>query len=479
MLFRSGLFVLCSVLVLATATITQFDKLLLNNATFMYQRYYMYDQHFSGGKDASSFIELQLSIQKNDPATVASGVIDGVIMTEAVFNAMGYNNNGVKSFCCDRNAVSQQLCKEEQALLFPQGMEGEYTRISLPVKEEVTRMSLHLTIEKEGLYYVMVGSCQAKTSNIALNGYSEAKNTYGELPATLYGELPFNLVLIGLFSLGLLYWVITCYRHAKSILSVHRIIKYILISCVVECIAYRVNALTLNSKGSSVPALNLLSILTHFTSQGLLRLLLLCIASGSGSVDDAHIISPSFGFFFVTIYSILQTSFELHRNTHTSISIFASSLPVLVETVITFFIISSVTETVQKLTRNNETTKLHSFRVLFVLLGLLSLLIVSLNVLFLLSDMEKLLRSFWKAQWFFLYGFWQACTAFCVFSIMCVWKPSDNSIQYVSHIQLATDENLPSVDDKEARIGIVEGEEVHRVVNEVQGTNYIPMEMEK
>ena len=58
---------LCSVLVLATATITQFDKLLLNNATFMYQRYYMYDQHFSGGKEwdervavncsASSFIE--------------------------------------------------------------------------------------------------------------------------------------------------------------------------------------------------------------------------------------------------------------------------------------------------------------------------------------------------------------------------------------------------------------------------------------
>ena len=27
-------------------------------------------------------------------------------MTEAVFNAMGYNNTGVKSFCCDRNAVS-------------------------------------------------------------------------------------------------------------------------------------------------------------------------------------------------------------------------------------------------------------------------------------------------------------------------------------------------------------------------------------
>lgn len=55
-----------------------------------------------------------------------------------------------------------------------------------------------------------------------------------------------------------------------------------------------------------------------------------------------------------------------------------------------------------------------------------------------------------------------------------MWKPSDNSIQYVSHIQLATDENLPSVDDKEARIGIVEGEEEHRVVNEVPGNELHP-----
>ena len=27
-------------------------------------------------------------------------------MTEAAFNALGYNNNGVKSFCCDQTAIS-------------------------------------------------------------------------------------------------------------------------------------------------------------------------------------------------------------------------------------------------------------------------------------------------------------------------------------------------------------------------------------
>lgn len=49
----------------------------------------------------------------------------------------------------------------------------------------------------------------------------------------------------------------------------------------------------------------------------------------------------------------------------------------------------------------------------------------------------------------------------------------------MSHIQLATDENIPSVDDSEAQIGIAEGEDVNRVVSEVQGTNFMPMNMEK
>ena len=48
----------------------------------------------------------------------------------------------------------------------------------------------------------------------------------------------------------------------------------------------------------------------------------------------------------------------------------------------------------------------------------------------------------------------------------------------MSHIQLATDESHP-VNDSEAQIGIAEGEEVNAVVNEVSGTEFKPMEMEK
>lgn len=48
----------------------------------------------------------------------------------------------------------------------------------------------------------------------------------------------------------------------------------------------------------------------------------------------------------------------------------------------------------------------------------------------------------------------------------------------MSHIQLATDESHP-VNDSQAQIGIAEGEEVNAVVNEVSGTEFKPMEMEK
>ena len=48
----------------------------------------------------------------------------------------------------------------------------------------------------------------------------------------------------------------------------------------------------------------------------------------------------------------------------------------------------------------------------------------------------------------------------------------------MSHTQLATDESHPT-NDAEAQIGIAEGEEVDTVVNEVSGTEFKPMEMEK
>ena len=48
----------------------------------------------------------------------------------------------------------------------------------------------------------------------------------------------------------------------------------------------------------------------------------------------------------------------------------------------------------------------------------------------------------------------------------------------MSHIQLATDESHP-VNDSEAQIAIPQGEEVNAVVNQVSGTEYKPMEMEK
>lgn len=205
----------------------------------------------------------------------------------------------------------------------------------------------------------------------------------------------------------------------------------------------------MNSKGSSVPALNLLSILTHFTSQGLLRLLLLCIASGSlldsilnsrsGSVDDAHIISPSFGFFFVTIYSILQTSFELHRNTHTSISIFASSLPVLFHFSRLFHPkcrngdhllhhllrhgdcaeadaqqrdhqIAFVPSVVRVAGSSFSSDRFSERVVPPVRHGEVAPLLLEGPVVVGLLRVSDPIS--------FLYGFWQACTAFCVFSIM-------------------------------------------------------------
>lgn len=243
--------------------------------------------------------------------------------------------------------------------MVPQGMEDQYTRITLPFKwtfnsgmttsDKDLRMSLRHTVEKEGLYYVLVGSCQAKTSNIVLSGSSTAKNTYGQLSATLYGELPFNLVLIGLFSLGLLYWFIICYYHSKSILSVHRIIlvsSHIGISSIVhsDFVCCGMHRLQNQRSGHELQWQSRSRSECHFHSHSLRDARSVAsypspyrqrvsihafLNTRHGSVDNAQIFSPSVRLFFVTIYSMLQTSFELQRETRTSVSLFASTLPVL------------------------------------------------------------------------------------------------------------------------------------------------------
>ena len=116
--------------------------------------------------------------------------------------------------------------------------------------------------------------------------------------------------------------------------------------------------------------------------------------------------SASFSVFFVVVYSILQTSFAVTREARTSFSSFLptlyaprTSLNCSIETTITFFIVSSALDTMQKLKAKNETTKLASFRQLCACFAVLFACVLALNLLLLGSDLDKVLFAMWKYQW--------------------------------------------------------------------------------
>ena len=113
-------------------------------------------------------------------------------------------------------------------------MDDEYSKTTLSFQYFPThlvisrganeRLSLRHTVQKEGLYYIMVGSCVVETTNVALSGTVTTKNTYGHLPAPLYGELPFNRILLCLYFVVLVYWAFVSYSHSESLLHVHKLI---------------------------------------------------------------------------------------------------------------------------------------------------------------------------------------------------------------------------------------------------------------
>lgn len=66
---------------------------------------------------------------------------------------------------------------------------------------------------------------------------------------------------------------------------------------------------------------------------------------------------------------------------------------------ISIAIFSFAMETVRKLEKEQQTTKLSSFYALFSAMGVLFVLSLAFNVLLLNADLERILDRFWKLQW--------------------------------------------------------------------------------
>ncbi|CBK21566.2 uncharacterized protein [Blastocystis hominis] len=469
--------VLCVIVALfslGTATITKFDRIPIHGAGVIYQGFYMFDKRLSIPKSSSSYIELLVGISKENPSWDAQGVIQGAVLSKEAFEAMGYVRNNTKYFCCDKIAIQRGICEEEQTLILPKKYKGDGQKRYL---------STRLVIPKEGLYYYLIGSCKLDTTNVALSGYSVTMNPYGHLPATLYGVYPFTKILIWLYLFVFCYWMFRCWKYSQSLLFIHYLISLVLISFLLSLFFFNFHLHTINRLGTANSVVSFLSTLSMSLSRGAVRILLLYIALGSGSVHNEIRVSPSAAVFLVLLYTLFKTSVTLNQETQSPLSLASTAIPVMIETVISIAIFSFAMETVRKLEKEQQTTKLSSFYALFSAMGVLFVLSLAFNVLLLNADLERIFDRFWKLQWIATYGQWEILlfilNVVVVVWIEVLWSPVENAEKYVSHIQLATDENVGvdvDVEGKEEMVMTLDkNEEANTMVNCVKDEAFKPM----
>ena len=391
--------VVITVLAIACASITKFEQLPINGASVMHQGFYMFDKRLAVPNSSPSYIELLIKVAKENKSQDAHGTIQGVVLSKAAFDAMGYEKNNTKMYCCDKNAKANGLCEEERKFILPKKYGDQLAESTIVFSGEKKYLSTRLVIPKEGLYYYVIGSCDPDTTNAVLSGYSVTFNPYGHLPATLYGVYPFTKIVIWLYLFLSCYWFFRCWKYSQSLIIIHRIISLTLVSFIVSLMVFNFHLFTMNRLGSANSFLSFLSVFTASLAQGVFRILLFYISLGYGSVYNVSNMSSSLSVFLVIIYTLLNTSFKLNQETQNPVSISSTLIPALFEAMILFVIFSYAMDTIKKLKEKNETTKLSSFRTLLLVMGIVFVLVFVLNVYLLTVDMDALFARFWKWQW--------------------------------------------------------------------------------
>lgn len=122
----------------------------------------------------------------------------------------------------------------------------------------------------------------------------------------------------------------------------------------------------------------------------------------------------------------------------------------LVDSVIYFWILQSLLDTIQELEDKKQTSKLEVFLSLRNMIIIVVIVSTIYNIAFSYLIVKKALENYWRWQWFFNDGVWSVFYFLIICSIMVgdrthyyfqyLWAPNERSLAYAYHVQVATEE---------------------------------------
>ena len=280
----------------------------------------------------------------------------------------------------------------------------------IPSEKEPSAISLHYEIPKEGKYYMVLAMCDATTSNVNITGETLVMNPYGHVPARLYGLIPFTNWLLVAYSVLLVAWAARCMKFSKELMSVHKMISLALSIFWVDTLIRLINIKSYNIHGTYITSITIISLIISAVTRAVARYLTIMVAMGSGvsraSLGKAtwRILAVCAVYFGFTLWDSIATTFS----TSTAINYYRVIPASIVDSVIYFWILQALLETIQELEDKKQSSKLEVFSHLRNMIIVIVIVSTLYNVVLSYLISHDYLEKYWKYQWFFNDGVWSS-----------------------------------------------------------------------
>lgn len=437
-------------LAVASAFITKYDNIEVNEASFIFRNFFMFDKEtspkISDPGNGESYIISSFTVSKIDATQPANGNIESLIVSKHFFDNIGYLDKGddgrqYQIVCCDDKAALEKGCAPG-TLILPKGLEGEFNYTSVKFNGETKTLDLHYNIPTTGQYLMVVGICDAQPKNILLQGSTIAMNPYGHLPGAHYGKLPFEGYLVVIYAVLIFLWFIRCFYYRTEMMSIQYIVSMVLVIFAIENLFDYINLMNYNQVGELDYTMNMIGLIISTLTRTLSRILTLEISMGLG-ISKPSIGNTVYKIYLLAIVFFVLSFWESYASTFSpnyDISYWRVIPASIVDAIWYFWIVVSLLDTLQELEDKKQTAKLSIF-LKFRNLIIVALIVSSIyTIIFGYLFIDESVEIDWKYQWFYNEGIWNLFYLLILIYMLTLWAPNENSSAYAYHMQISTDE---------------------------------------
>ncbi|XP_071445363.1 transmembrane protein 87A [Hetaerina americana] len=289
------------------------------------------------------------------------------------------------------------------------------------------------TITKDGVY-LLVLKINSERARFNATVHVEMMGTYGYLSALDWPLLPFYGVMCLIYVVFGMAWLIVSFCQWRDLLRIQFWIGGVIFLGMLEKATFYAEYQSINSTGESVKAAVLIAELVSCGKRTLARMLVIIVSLGFGIVKPR--LGPmlhrvmSVGVVYLVIASVESFLRVLNPKNDPSSQVLLASAPLaLVDSVICWWIFTSLVQTTRTLRLRRNLVKLSLYR---HFTNTLIFAVIS-SVIFMLYSIKAhklaLCLTDWKELWVDE-AYWHILFSLILLVIMFLWRPTNNNQRY-------------------------------------------------